>query len=558
MNRPDQAAFNWSEVPMNNVERVEVLRGPAGVLYGDHAVAGVINIITRKSAEEMERDLSVQAGSHGFHDESAAVRGSIDGLGYAASINHQSADGYRDHSRYDTKSAALNLEYGDEDAAEVYFSLNAAESQYQLPGALKEAEMDADREQSQPFHNDNAEEQSIFADFGIRIEPGAEQSLLLDIGYGRRNINAEFHVTDPFWAYDTWTEYKIDRWTASPKYRLTRPLGRFDNELLIGTDVGYERLDTEQVNRDMFGTTSADAHMNRWTVGAYALDSLYLSDELIASLGGRREKYDIDFEESGSAGNIDESKGRYENAFHGGLTWLPHERLKLFTRYEEFYRFPSTDEQAAYYGYFGVDGFNANIEPESGRSYEAGCTVHPLDTLELEGTVFRMEMKDEIAFDGATLVNYDDTLHQGLELAATYRPADWVRMKLWYTLLEATFTEGVDDGKDIPLAPQNEVDLNMDFFLDEHWTLNTHFAWLDNQFVAGDTANAADGLEAYALFDAFVRYKTTLGGCEVEAFAGAENIFEEEYVFYASNYGADTTYYPAPERVFKGGVSVRF
>ncbi len=48
LNRPDMASVNWLQIPINNVERIEVVRGASSVLYGDSAVAGVINIITRR------------------------------------------------------------------------------------------------------------------------------------------------------------------------------------------------------------------------------------------------------------------------------------------------------------------------------------------------------------------------------------------------------------------------------------------------------------------------------------------------------------------------------
>ncbi len=71
VNRPDLAGTNWLQVPVEDVERVEVVRGPASVLYGDHAVGGVINIITKKGGEKLSVTASGMGGSFGSSTRSA-------------------------------------------------------------------------------------------------------------------------------------------------------------------------------------------------------------------------------------------------------------------------------------------------------------------------------------------------------------------------------------------------------------------------------------------------------------------------------------------------------
>ena len=76
LNRPDMASVNWFQIPLSQVERIEIVRGAGSVLYGDSAVAGVINIITRKGEGRPVFHTSAVAGSYGLHDEKAAVSGS--------------------------------------------------------------------------------------------------------------------------------------------------------------------------------------------------------------------------------------------------------------------------------------------------------------------------------------------------------------------------------------------------------------------------------------------------------------------------------------------------
>ena len=65
LNRPDMAGINWLQVPLGNVDRVEVLRGSDSVSFGDHAVGGVVNIVTKKGTRAQEASAHVLFGSYG-------------------------------------------------------------------------------------------------------------------------------------------------------------------------------------------------------------------------------------------------------------------------------------------------------------------------------------------------------------------------------------------------------------------------------------------------------------------------------------------------------------
>ncbi len=62
-------------MPVNTIERIEIVRGPGSVLYGDAAIGGVINIITKKGKGKPVFNASVLAGSYGLHNERVGVSG---------------------------------------------------------------------------------------------------------------------------------------------------------------------------------------------------------------------------------------------------------------------------------------------------------------------------------------------------------------------------------------------------------------------------------------------------------------------------------------------------
>jgi len=117
LNRPDMSSINWLQIPLNNIERIEVVRGASSVLYGDAAVGGVINIITKKGEGKPKFDASVIAGSYGLHNERAGVTGAVDKWTYALNGENNFAFGYRERSKLSSQGGGLKVGY---DASELF------------------------------------------------------------------------------------------------------------------------------------------------------------------------------------------------------------------------------------------------------------------------------------------------------------------------------------------------------------------------------------------------------------------------------------------------------
>ncbi len=86
-------AFDLGSLAIDNVERIEIVRGPASVLYGSDAISGVVQIITRKGAGSTALEASGEAGSYGTVRWEGAVRGGISGFGWSGSVSRLTSDG---------------------------------------------------------------------------------------------------------------------------------------------------------------------------------------------------------------------------------------------------------------------------------------------------------------------------------------------------------------------------------------------------------------------------------------------------------------------------------
>lgn len=112
--RPANFAYsgdiNWNSIPLENVERVEVIRGPASALYGANALGGVINVITKKPTKNTTT-LKTQGGTNDTQIYSLLHMGKEDKLAYVVTLGSGKSDGHRPNGDYEDKDYTLKLDY---------------------------------------------------------------------------------------------------------------------------------------------------------------------------------------------------------------------------------------------------------------------------------------------------------------------------------------------------------------------------------------------------------------------------------------------------------------
>ena len=555
LNRPDMAVINWAQIPMQAVERIEVVRGPNSVLYGDHAVGGVINIITRDESDIPQTSLQASAGSYEAFDQGAVTSGKLDGLGYVATLGHQSGDGYRDRSDYDTSSYSLRLSGDINELLSAYAEASIVKTHQQLPGALSLTEVQQNRRQSKNPADDTDETYYTF-NAGIEVVPTDELIFNLDGGISRKDLQADMAS---YWAY---YDYMIDSYTLSPKFTLLTPVANMDNELIVGSDLVRETLNTKNFTDKNRTALATDTDVTKDLVGVYIADTLSLTDHLLLNVGARLEENKVNATQKGGFSPYDDGVSHTENAWQTSLNWLPTDQVKLFAGVESTYRYPFVDEQAIYYGW--GDAFNKDLQPETGINYETGVEVTPTSNAVLQATVFHTDMKNEIAWGNGKNENLDKTTHQGVELHAGYKN-EYFALDGFYTWLQSEFAAGANNGNEIPWVPQNKLDANLALFLTDALTFSTHMSYVGGMYPLGDNPNkSANKQSDYTIIDLLLEYRLPIKKFETKVFAGVDNVFATEYNYlvtdypdFLGNYGYEG-YYPVPERTYKAGVSVTF
>ena len=98
-------------LPLNNVERIELIRGPLSVLYGSDALGGVINIITRKARKGFEADITLSYGSYDTKKLRLRHGGSFRRFSYYLTGDLRLSDGHLPNSSYNGKDLTAKVGY---------------------------------------------------------------------------------------------------------------------------------------------------------------------------------------------------------------------------------------------------------------------------------------------------------------------------------------------------------------------------------------------------------------------------------------------------------------
>ncbi|OGQ95712.1 MAG: hypothetical protein A2521_17130 [Deltaproteobacteria bacterium RIFOXYD12_FULL_57_12] len=583
LNRIDMANINWLQIPLQMIEKIEVVRGTQTVLYGDAAVAGVINIITKKGAAESGANLSVIVGEHGLHVERAGIAGSRDRLTYALNGESQHDDGWRNRSTFDSTGGGIDLGYDLTDSLSISAGSSYNKADFEMPGGLTKEEMAVSRTQVQPARTwyppswfgwpantsahtaDEAENEHVNANVLLEKSFAAAGDFEVNFIYG----NKETATDMPSWyAPGQYNLVKIDTYGITPKYILEKKL-LVNHKLIAGLDFYDETLGVGQFLDQPRTSQAWDSEVQRETLGFYLRDEMALVDSLLIGLGYRSERAAFTGRKtalsggSGTAFSPVEKKHR-EDALEVSTTWLPKAGVKLYAKYSTLYRFPFAEEQVSFYGW--ADGFNLTLAPETGRSYEVGGSWSPRVDLKLGLTAFRVDMKDEIVWDNGLNknINLDETTHQGIEADLTYNLAERFTVFGNYSYHRAEFDKGPFTGKDVVLVPRHHLAAGLDLALPHNLHLVPEFLYVGSSYLGNDYDNSAEKLAAYQVVNLSLRYNAVWQKRKTTAFIGVKNLFDKEYETIGFENNPDDgaapadTFYPAPGRELSAGITIAF
>lgn len=560
-NEIDLSGVDWAQIPVEQIERIEVLRGPGSVLYGDNATAGVINIITKSPSGKLNAGGGITLGSYDRYRVDAQAGGGYGKTAVSFYGSHEDSDGYRDNNDYRADDFGGKVLWDATARIRVNLSGSYHEDSFGLPGALTKSEVNADRRQT-VNPDDKGSTQDYFVKAGLDWDLRTLGQLLADVSYRDRSGDSKF----PDASFPYKNDFDTETLGFTPRYVLQGNVFDRTNKLIAGVDLYHTQQDNKSYSGFFSPLPSSPtglSDVDRDSVGAYLNNEFYVLNNLLLTLGARREyvKYDFDVKDLSAfpLAPLNESNSDSENAYHAGLTFLYGLNSSVFTRVSRSFRFPLVDELVVYDFDTGQIRVNPDLKPQTGIHYELGMRHYFTPKLRANLTLYRAEIEDEIFFNRPVFTNenYPRTLHQGVEVGARAEVLKHVAVTGNYTYEKATFERGPYRNETIPAVPDNRVNVGLRIFdVLPGVELAVDFSYYGSSYAVSDFENDFEKLDDYFTLDLKLSYEWKM----FRAFVGVNNLTNEEYSEYAVIGGTplQTSFYPAPERNFVFGLRAVF
>lgn len=561
LNDVDLAAVDFAAIPLAAIARIEVLPASGAVLYGNGAVGGAINIVTK----QQHRNAAGVEALTGSYD---AVGGRAWGgyqqdrhSGFAA-LQAFDSDGYRDNNRTQQQTAYADWRATSEDV-NVSMTLLADNRKLELPGgrtvdpgsALNELR---DNPRGAATPNDWGDQQ------GLQILPGAEvrlnQRLTLHVDGGWR-IKRQQYFIDGGFGYTSYSEAETVNFSVSP--RLT---GQFDgagvhHQFVAGLD--YHETDFRRdvaLQRNTFNQPIHIVNIAQRSTGVYLLDSMALTDSTLLTAGYRHEwvytEATDDYDPSaptvpccGDAQGVPFDIGQKADLWNLGVRQQLPGNVALFANAERSARFASVDE------FFELDPnlFVTSLDPlrpQTGLLYSAGAHWHP-GAHRLVLTLWRGRFRNEIHYDANAFenVSLDPTERRGVSLNSRWQLARPLALTLNGSYQQAHFDAGVYNGNEVPLVPRESAYARLDWQPFAALSLSLAQRYVGERRFDNDQANDFGSLmPSYRRSDAEFQWRH---GSGVWLRAGVYNLEDRIVYDYAvrSNFTPGVfSAYPLPDR----------
>jgi len=519
-NSSDIAAPDISTIDLADIEQIEILQGSGGVLYGNQAVGGVINII-RKKYTDNRADVGVEVGSYDSSKIRASINRSVGNANLSILATDSSSDNYRDHNESEKRYFSFR---GTHQVGKFsgYLEFATTDNFLQTPGALDQSEVDADRTQSLPVYSqDFFDAKTDVIQLGMNMEIDAKQSINIDIS--KRVNDVDFIQSFRTFPGSLSTQDRDTR-TLAGKY-IVKPKNSRGSSIVAGFNL--EDTDYEVVS--IFGPQPMDQSISDLFVSG----NWNTSEQAVISAGVRYSN-----QEAESAGaNFDDSVTVFSLSYtHRFDDW------KMYARADQNFRYPTVEEHTS-------NSLNPGLKTQEGISFELGAEFYT-DRDRYRVTVYSLDLDNEIAFDSSKFfsVNLDSTSRQGLILEALKQWTGKFSTNLSFTLLDAEITAGTSEGNDLPLVPERTLRLDGSYQLSQATNINLEIIVVDEQTFGGDFDNELGKLDSYEVVNATISYAVK----QWQLGARINNLLDQEYSETGSlGFGFPSnfeSFFPSPER----------
>ncbi|QQX56860.1 TonB-dependent siderophore receptor [Pseudomonas chlororaphis] len=563
-------------------ERVEVLKGPASMLYGALEPGGLINIISKQPEYTQSTTLSGSAYSEGGGTMALDTTGPLGdtGLAYRLIAERGHEDYWRNYGVNEHTLVAPSLTWTGERAS---LTLNYEYNDYSSPfdrGTVFTNGHPVDIDYDKRLDERWAKSVGIREVASARFEYQLSDAWKTRVTYGWNNDRYSLSIAQPNSLtgntlrraangahYDDETRY------ASWDFIGQQELFGQRHDLLVGVDSehsdqyrGKTYRNTAQggfnITSPVYGklaepslvsATQSNLRNQLTSSSVYFKDNWHLSEQWILVFGGRQQHYD-QYSDQGLGSSYKVNRDSNGDTFVPflGLVFKATDSLSLYGNYSRSFK-PNTD----------VDDAGKTFDPEEGRSYEVGAKYDPLPGLNINLALYDIEKKNVVTTTTVNGVSLSEAAgkvgSQGVELDVTGRIAErWDLIGTYAYNHTEILDDPSNEGHRLANAPKHTASL----YLSHHLNVPAEFgAWHAGggaRYVGERAANNANDfwLSSYTVADAFVRWESPLFGYKTSLQFNVDNLFDKQY--YPSSTGSQLQVNVGEPRTARLSASVTF
>ena len=473
----DLQGFDFSSIPLNSIERIEITRGNSStVLYGDGAIGGSINIVLKKgSSTAAVNRVEGLAGSFNYWEGRASAAVTSGPWSVGAFGNAIDSNGYRVNSALRQRNVNATLNYSTPNLGG-YFTV-AGDRQFQglpaslnnLPGSLPYT-LETPWQSNTPLDWGKKQAINFATGFNATVSPGVE--LIVDGGLRRKFQQAQFfNYFDSSFNYDVaaatsmnYVDTVMTTSSVTPRLDISHQLFGVSNRLFTGIDFYNTQYNSDRPTAP--GLVPVHSYdIQQTTVGFYAMNTTAVRPDTDISIGGRLQRNMVKAHDIYSAVN-DPNAGFYANnpqippfdqsewqwAAHIGIEHRINSVFAVFARAARAFRLGNADERVGAGSPFAFTVPTFDLRTQTSYDVEGGIRVNS-GPFSFQSSVYLMRLNSEIHFLPAVGVdiNLDPTQRVGWETNALYQVNNSLRIRGGVTYLDAIFRAGPSAGNEIPL-----------------------------------------------------------------------------------------------------------
>ena len=575
-----------SELNNRNIDRIEIVKGPASALYGSNAIGGIINIITKDPSPEPEINLWGEIGEYDQYSSGISASGSGERVSYNLDVNYKDSNGWRDHSAVEKKVGTAKFQFAPTESSLLGVKLELLSKDNESAGSLDEDAFIADWQHSYyPISDVTLDKYVGTLTYNYFLQNGEFKTVLSlrkidhttlphynirEITYGMHNGHYHGYFND------------IQGFDTNLQLLYSRDMGLWRSKLIIGLDAEYGSTETDQDNLEITRDDPDPAAVlyryisytvagdNKWLDVTTKVASPYMQlsaspfERLRLTAGGRYDTVTYEVEDKlVPADSGDKDFSRFSPKV--GATYEITRNLNGYISYSEGFVVP-TESQL-----FTSSNSNDQLEPEKAKNYEIGFRSRFWERrIDLDIAAYSMKIEDKIAQKdrGSIYENAAETSMKGIETVLTLRPIDMLSITCAYTYARNKWdTYSVNEtvyspppphtvlvdysGNKQPRSPEHHLNARIGLLPFAGFKAELEVDKISSQY-------ADDANEVSYSRPTLVNLRASYDRKDWSFWAHVINLTDEKYATYVSGEAGDVGYYSGRPRTFFAGLSYKW